>query len=155
MKPGGPIRRADSIFCARRAWDHGTEVGFMKSIEDRFQQLADRIINDRVPAFDAEQTYIISSFHALWAVRAEIRDRPGNDIDLHGLMPGRTGWSRDEEEGLEKTGLAFFRGVMMPAHVVNGMHARVLVGQYLRQINPLVEGIVSGNVSPIIRYMRG
>lgn len=139
MKPGGPIRRAkpiDSIFCARRAWDHGTEVGFMKSIEDRFQQLADRIIDGRVSGFDAEQTHIISSFYALWVVRAEIRDQPGNDIDLKGVMPSRTAWSRDEEEGLEKARLAFVRGVTMPVHVVNGMRAGVLVGRYLRQINP-------------------
>jgi hypothetical protein len=139
MKQGGPIRRAkpiDSIFCARRAWDHGTEVGFMKSIEDRFQLLADLIIDGRVLAFDAEQTHVISSFYALWMARAEIRDQPRNDTILRGVLPGRTGWSRDEEEGLEKAGLAFFRGITMPAHIVNGMRAGVLVGRYLRRVNP-------------------
>jgi hypothetical protein len=139
LKPAGAIWRAkpiDIIFCARRAWDHGTDVGFMKTIEDRFQQLADLIIDGRVLNFDAEQRHVISSFYALWMVRAEIRDPPGKDAILHGVLPARGAWSKDEEEGLEKAGLAFVRRTTIPAHVVNGARARVLVGRYLRQVNP-------------------
>jgi hypothetical protein len=79
----------------------------MKPIEDRFQQLADLIIDGRVSTFDAEQMHIISSFYALWATRAEIRDQPGKGAVLHGVMPGRNTWSKDEEERLEKAGIDF------------------------------------------------
>jgi hypothetical protein len=102
MQPAGLIRRAkptDSIFCARRAWDHSAEVGFIKELEDRFQDLAALIIDGRVLTFDGEQTHVISSFYVLWMVRTEIRDRPGKDAVLRGVLPGR-GWSKDEEEGL-------------------------------------------------------
>jgi len=139
MKPAGPIWRAkptDSIFCARRAWDYDAEVGLMKMIEDRFQQLADLIIDGRVLTFDAEQTHDISSFYALWMARAEIRDQPGKDAVARGMMPSARRWSKDEEEGLEKARLAFFRGATMPAHVVNGPRATILVARHLRQTNP-------------------
>ena len=137
MQPAGLIRRAkptDKIFCARRAWDYGAEVGFIKSLEDRFQQLAKLIIDGRVSAFDAEQTHVISSFYVLWAVRAEIRDRPGKDAVVHGVLPGRER-SKDEEEGLEKVGVAFQRGITIPARLVNGMRVRVLVDRYLHEVN--------------------
>src|SRR5260221_12360688 len=138
MKPAGPIRRAkptDNIFCALRAWDHGTEVGLMKTIEDRFQHLAELIIDGHVLTFDAEQTHVISSFYALWMVRAKIRDQPGKDVVLPVIGPGR-GRSKDEEERIEKAGFPFLRGTTFPAHVVNGLHAGVLVNRYLRQVNP-------------------
>jgi hypothetical protein len=93
------------------------------------------IIDGRVLTFDREQTHVISSFYVLWMVRAKIRDQPGKDAVLRGVLPGR-GWSKDEEEGLEKAGLAFQRGITIPARLVNGLHARVLVGRYLREVNP-------------------
>jgi len=145
IKPAGPTWRAkptDSIFCAQRAWDYGAEVGLMKMIEDRFQQLADLIIDGNVSTFDAEQTHVISSFYALWMARAEIRDQPGKDAVLRGVLSAR-GRSKDEEERLEKAGLAFLRGATMPVHIVNGGRAAILVGRHLRQINPLATwGIV-------------
>ena len=42
------IRRAapdDPVFRAQRTWDHGSEAGFMKRIEDAFQNLAAKIID--------------------------------------------------------------------------------------------------------------
>jgi hypothetical protein len=138
MKNLDLIRRAkptDIVFCARRAWDHGTEVGFMKEIEDRFQRLAEAVIDSRVLTFDREQTYAISSFFVLWRVRAELRDRFGDDADLEGVLPGPA-WSKDEEEGLEKVGFAFQRGTTIPARIMNGLRVRALVAQYLREINP-------------------
>ncbi len=45
------VRRAgprDDIFCAKRAWDHGSEIGFMWRIEAAFQDLANRIVDRQV-----------------------------------------------------------------------------------------------------------
>lgn len=126
---------SDSIFCAQRVWDHGSEVGFIKALEDRFQRLATLIIDGHVMSFDQEQTYVISSFFVLWRVRAELRERPTQNTVLQGVLPGRNR-SKDEEERLEKAGLAFQRGITIPAHLVNGLHVRILVSRYLRQMNP-------------------
>jgi len=65
--------------CARRAWDHGSEVGFIKKLEDDFQHLAELILEGHVSSFGREQTHIISSFYVLWMARAEIRDQPQQD----------------------------------------------------------------------------
>lgn len=132
------VRRAkptDSIFCAQRVWDHGSEVGFIKALEDRFQRLASLIIDGRIVSFDQEQTHTISAFYVLWMARAQLREQPAQKFDLQGILPGRER-SRDEEEQLEKAGLAFHRGTTVPSHVVNGLHVRLLVSRYLRQMNP-------------------
>ena len=67
--------------------------------------------------------------------RAEIRDQPEQDAVLRGILHDRQ-WSKDEEEELEKAGFAFRRGTVIPARVVNGLRARVMVGRYLRRVNP-------------------
>jgi hypothetical protein len=147
MKSSRPIWRAkptNIIFCARRAWEHGTEVGFMKTIEDRFQQLADLVIAGGVSALDAEQMHTVSLFYALWVVRAEISDQPGTDAQLNGILPSRKAWSKDEEETLEKRGLGFFRGATLPVHVFNGPRIRTRVAYHLRQLSggPACWGII-------------
>ncbi|WP_166299602.1 hypothetical protein [Bradyrhizobium sp. 2S1] len=131
----GSTRRAkptDPIFCTRRAWDHGTEAGFTKRIEDRFQRLAESIIDDQALGFDREQTHTISSFYALWLARSEIREQPGDGLLMHGLLPG-VALSKEKEERLEKTGYAFARGLQIPNRVLNGLRIRALVMRYLRE----------------------
>jgi hypothetical protein len=137
MRPDNLIRRAkptDSIFCAQRAWDSGSEVGFIKKLEDDFQRLAESILESRVSSFGGEQTHIISCFYVLWMARAEIRDQPQQDAVLQGILPGRE-WSKDDEERLEKVGLAYLRGTTFPARMLNGLHVQTQVGRYLRQVN--------------------
>jgi hypothetical protein len=137
-RQGNLIRRAkptDSIFCVTRAWDNGSEVGFIKKLEDDFQRLAESILEGRVSSFDGERTHIISSFYVLWMARAEIRHQPEQDIALKGILPGRK-WSKDDEEQLEKAGFTFFRGTAVPGRILNGMRLRMQVTRYLRQVNP-------------------
>jgi len=137
-RPGDLIRRAkptDSIFCVTRAWDNGSEVGFIKKLEDDFQRLAESILEGSVSSFDVERTHIISSFYVLWMARAEIRHQPEGDIVLKGILPGRK-WSKDDEEQLEKAGLAFFRGTALPGRIANGLRVQKQVRRYLRQVNP-------------------
>jgi hypothetical protein len=138
MRPGNLIRRAkpsDSIFCAKRAWDHGSEVGFFKKFEDDFQRLAELIINGHVRNFDRAYTQVISAYYVLWMVRAQICDQPEQDAVLHGILAGGQ-WSKNKEEEIEKAGFAFQRGGTIPARLVNGLRARVMVGRYLGQVNP-------------------
>jgi hypothetical protein len=130
MRPDNLIRRAnptDSIFCAQRAWDNGSEVGFKKKLEDDFKRLAESILESRVSSFGGEQTHIISCFYVLWMARAEIRDQPQQDAVLQGILPGRE-WSKDDEERLEKVGLAYLRGTTFPARMLNGLHVQTQVG---------------------------
>jgi hypothetical protein len=134
-----------TVYFVQGVWDHGSEVGFIKKIEDNFQRLAELIIKGLVYDFDREQTHAISSFYVLWTVREETRNQPEQDGVLQGILSGCR-WSTHEEEELEKVGFAFQRGNTVPARVVNGLRIRVQVGRYLRQINPTAHwGIVQAS----------
>src|ERR1700721_1953059 len=139
------IRQAkptDSIFCARRAWDHVSEVKFAKKIEDDFQHLADLIIHGQLLSFNEEQKHVVSSFYALWIARAQIREQPEKDAIMPGVWPGRAR-SKHQEEELEKAGLVFARGNVIPARMINGVAIHIHVARHLRQINPTAQwGIV-------------
>ncbi|MDJ0583270.1 hypothetical protein [Crocosphaera sp.] len=38
------LKSDNSIFCADRFWSHGAEHTYMKTIEDQYQKLADRLV---------------------------------------------------------------------------------------------------------------
>ena len=42
---------SNEIFCAEKSWDQKAESGFMKKIEDDFQALAGRILDDGLVSF--------------------------------------------------------------------------------------------------------
>jgi hypothetical protein len=139
MKPNDLIPRlkpSNTIFCAQRVWDHPSEMGFMKKIEDDFQCLARFIMDGQVSDFNQGQTDVISSFYALWMAREQIRTQPErDDIILRGILPGRP-LSKDEEEKREKAGRLFLRGNTVPARVMNGVSVRAQVVRNLREIKP-------------------
>ena len=54
-----------AIFCAKRAWDQRAEVGYMKSIEDLFQNLADKIVVARRSPEPAEHDIVSQFFISL------------------------------------------------------------------------------------------
>jgi hypothetical protein len=87
-------------------------------------------IDGRALTFDGKQTQVINLFYALWRARTEIRDNPGEDAALRGILPGR-GWSKDEEEGLEEAGFVFQRGATIPARFMNGLDVQRQVDRYL------------------------
>jgi hypothetical protein len=101
-------------------------------------------------SFNEEQKYVASSFYALWVARAQIREKPEKDGIMPGIWPGRA-WSKHEEEELEKAGIAFTRGNVVPARMLNGTAIHVLVGRHLRQINPIAHwGIVRASSGEFI-----
>jgi hypothetical protein len=134
-----PVRRAkpsDTIFCARRAWDHATEVRFIKKIEDDFQRLVDLIIDGQVSRFSQEQTHIIGWFYALWLTRVQIRDRPEKDGVMPGIWPDHA-FSKDQEERMEKTGYGFCRANLVPARLINGVALHIHAARRFRQIKTI------------------
>ena len=60
----------DQVFCARRVWDQRAEAGYMREIEDRFQDLAGRVIAAPGELRSLEDDKAASRFFALWRCRA-------------------------------------------------------------------------------------
>lgn len=110
----------DQAFCARRVWDQRAESGYMRQIEDEFQELACRVIANPTNAMNASEMSTARYFFALWRARAEFRNTPDEDIQLNGV----TGhdWGKETEEHLERNRVGFLRpGGRMPARQLHGM----------------------------------
>ena len=58
-----------TLFCARRAWDQSAESGFMKEIEDVYQELAEKIVDGVVSKLSKADQAIITDMYALWNIR--------------------------------------------------------------------------------------
>lgn len=111
---------ANPIFCAVRAWDARAEWGYMKQIEDAFQELASRTINGTTLSIEAGDKQIADTFFALWRLRAVFKRADKTDVQFDSVTG--TKFSHDLEEVLEKAGVSFFReGGKMAAHRVHGL----------------------------------
>ncbi|MXP29568.1 hypothetical protein GRI58_12140 [Porphyrobacter algicida] len=108
------LRRAkpdDPMFCADRAWGHGPEAGWMKDIEDAFQDLVEKLLAGLLDVFDEKQSATISDFYALWQARAERRRLPSQRVPAaEGVLGTRLDYTEDDLEKLEKAGISAFRG---------------------------------------------
>lgn len=126
------VRRAapkDVVFCAQRGWDHGSEAGFMKRIEDAFQNLATQIIDGRVSTICDEEKRIADEFFALWYMRSRHRTLAAQEMQATGVTGG--GLSKDLEELLEKRGILFARkGGKFLARQLNGIELRFRTFHY-------------------------
>ena len=106
----------NKVFCAHRTWDQRAEAGYMKEIEDKFQELAERIISDRHSVSKEEQA-VVSEFFSLWNIRAHRNRAPIRDQIVTKGEPLRK-YTKDEEEELEKNHISVIRhdGTMSGRH---------------------------------------
>lgn len=134
-KPSNPI------FCAMRAWDMRAEVGYMKQIEDEFQEFASRIIDGSVRRVEAADKRKADQFFALWKMRAIFRDKELDDVPFTGIT-GKN-FNQDQEEICEKKGVLFVReGGVMSAHRVHGVQIQVGVIHETSALSKVQWGIV-------------
>lgn len=111
---------SDQVFYADRVWDNRAEAGYMKKIEDKFQDLAMRVIEESTTTIDARDKVVVDYFFALWQVRAAFRNAPDGEVQLNAV----TGhpYTKEEEERFEKAGVAFIRaGGRVPARNMYGI----------------------------------
>lgn len=123
----------NDIFCARRAWDEGTETGYMKSIEDDFQRIVGPIVDGKAETLASEFKTVIDRKYALWYMRARFRDLESQEVQLNGLAGDDH--TKEQEENLEKNGYMFARkGGAMPARQINGVQLRLRIDDYARTL---------------------
>lgn len=130
----GSVKRLapkSDLFCLKRAWDHRTETSFMKSIEDRFQSIADGVVAHPDCQFEEREQESIRQFFALWRFRSSFEPLPEQHLQLVDCA----GLSKDQEERLERNGYAFIReGGVMPSRQLAGPILQTRIGRLLRQI---------------------
>jgi hypothetical protein len=129
--------KADNvIFGASRAWDERAEAGFMKRIEDRFQQVADGIVAGNVTTISEEERPAIDWMYALWYWRARFRELESQETQLNGVTsPDLT---LEQEENLESNGYMFARKHgAMPTRQLNGAVIQMRTGYYVDELPKL------------------
>jgi len=129
----------DDTFCAMRAWDTRAERGYMKQIEDAFQELASKVINHTVVKIGTNEKEKIDAFFALWKMRAIFKT--ANRTEVHGVTGQRL--THDQEEVYEKAGVFFIReGGKMSAHRVYGAQMQVGIDQEASALSNVQWGFI-------------
>jgi|SRR5271166_2450922 len=127
-----PAKPNDLIFCARRAWDKRAETGYMKHIENAFQELAEEIIAGRVSQISSTQKVTVNHFYALWYMRARYKYLDSQETQARGVAGTKR--TQDQEDSLENEGLLFAReGGRIPTRQINGLQLQFRIRAYADQ----------------------
>lgn len=112
----------NSYFCARRLWDQKAEAVFMKTIEDRYQDVARSIVSGAITTLDGAMTAAVTDMYLLWTLRHERYLNPLPDIRINMVEPER-GMSVDTQEILEANGYVFAApDNTIPSRFMTGLH---------------------------------
>jgi hypothetical protein len=139
------LRPDDSLFCAKRCWDQRAEAGYMKEIEDSFQNLATEIISNKDKIhLEENDNWIATKFFALWYHRAYRNTNPIQDTQLKGIAGGEQ-LSKNEEELLETKNVVFARGddAVVPGRFMNGINIQMAIDRIASKWGKLKWGIIS------------
>ncbi len=126
-----PVTPGAAIFKAKRAWDQRAESGYMKRIEDGFNKIAVKIISLNTITVNEIEAISISLFYALWYFRSRNFIATA-DFSLKGVCP-TTRYTEDEQERLERAGIAFIQGdASFPGRTVNGVAIQMKINRFIR-----------------------
>lgn len=132
----------NEIFCAQRVWNQRAEKGWMKDIEDQFQELADAIFADRILDIDVKENERINSFFLLWYLRFVYRCNPPTDAKLN-CIKGDLSLDKNQQEFLEKHHVGYIRAdATVPGRDIADlqMHTRYLL--MMKRIKTIEWGIL-------------
>jgi hypothetical protein len=131
----------NELFCAERCWDQRAEAGYMRSIENDFDQLSIEVLGG-LRKLNCKQSSLATRFFALWHFRSHYRPQPVADRPINGIV--EEGLSKNEEELLESKHVSFLRSdQMMPGRMVTGLHIQILIDQAAKQLQDVSWGVVT------------
>ena len=129
VKSNNKIFRAspiNEIFTAKRIWDDRAETGYMKLIEDDFQEFSEALLNGNVKPIGSTENEDISKFFGLWYYRSRYRAQPNDDTKLQGIIGLESNFTKDEQEILEKSHIGFIRpDLKIPGRQITGMQIQL------------------------------
>ena len=131
------LKPDDPIFCARRTWDERAESGFMKEIEDTYQNFADRVASGKiVRRLSAAERQIVTDMFALWNIRCLWKNKPLEDTKITDVLGTTRNLSLDDQELLEKNHITPIR----PDASMDGRHfTGVKIQQNLFHVRELMK----------------
>ncbi len=141
----------DQLFCAKRCWDQRAEEGYQKSIEDSFQALTSKIIDNPTSILGDSDNRVATDFYLLWLLRYERNLSPLPDVQLKGIIGGKP-FTKDEEERLEKNHVIFTRGEIpsVPSRFMTGLNIQMSIDKRRSDIGKVQWGVVKSNEGDFI-----
>jgi hypothetical protein len=136
-----PAKPNDRIFCARHAWDKRAETGYMKRIENAFQDVAKTIIAGQVSQISNTQNRAVTEFYALWHMRARYKYLDSYETQARGIGgPKRT---QQQEDILENEGVLFARkGGKILTRQINGLRLQFRIRDADQRLSVAQWGII-------------
>jgi len=129
------------MFCAQRAWDHGTETHRSHPIEAAYADLADRLMRGEIQTLTPALDKTVTEFYFLWNHRFKAAAIPGEDATLNIVGPERE-LSQEQQELLESKGVMFMRGNKLPFRFLNGISIRIETDRGMERMANADWGIV-------------
>ncbi|VAW84841.1 hypothetical protein MNBD_GAMMA18-924 [hydrothermal vent metagenome] len=129
----------DAVFVCKRLWDQWSETGFMKTVEDSFQEVVeDAVSGERIIKSRNE---VVTQFYSLWCAKSYISRFSSNE-PVHLPIEGDL-LSKYEEEKIESMNMAFLRtNGEMPARFINGGQAQLRYMHYCDLYRETTWGLV-------------
>ena len=117
------LKPEDQIFCAKRTWDQRAESGFMKEIEDRYQELAESMLQGIVKTIRSEEQSVVTDMFAIWNIRWHKDQAPIANQKIDGIIDLAVHFTKDEQEILEKNGItAITPDFLIPGRSLSGVN---------------------------------
>jgi hypothetical protein len=127
------LKPDNQFFCAPRAWDQTSEAGFMKRIEDEFQQIVSQILDGTTTSVAPQQKPAIDLMFSLWFMRSRYRYLESQEVQLNKIVGDEL--TKAQEENLEKNGYIFARKYgAVPARQINGLELQLRTYDYARSL---------------------
>lgn len=134
------LRPDDPLFCANRKWDQRAEEGYMKEIEDQFQDLAENIVNS-ISSISPSEYPTVANFFSLWHLRARLRDESLPPQYASGMFAENL--TKDQEEILERKHCAFVcQDQTFPERQILGLRIQMEIDWLASQLKGVHWGIL-------------
>lgn len=129
------LKPEDQLFCGKRVWDQRAESGYMKEIEDNYQQLARAVFSGSKKTIVKDEQLTITDMFAIWNIREHIKANPIEDQRIEGDLGNSINYSKDDQEKLEKNNISVIRpDLSIPGRQVAGVNIQLSLFQFRKQM---------------------
>ncbi|WP_155986094.1 hypothetical protein [Thioalkalivibrio sp. AKL7] len=116
----------------------------MKSIEDKFQALADSILNGNQKKIEPREKWIVTDMFILWNIRSHRHKHPIEDQYLNQGSAVCAELSKNDQEILESKHVGFIRpNLTMPGRNLAGLHIQRNMDMAREQMKDAQWGILT------------
>lgn len=145
------LRPEDQLFCAMRTWDQRAESGFMKEIEDQYQELAESILQGKVETIKPEEQSVITDMFGIWNIRWHRNQTPVDDQKIDEVIDVAVRYTKDKQEQLEKNDITVITpDFILPGRSLNGANIQQNLFMFQKQMVDAHWGILRASKGKFI-----